>query len=82
MWVNEDTTTHDVTATQFHDTAVSWDLARDLPVGESVTYTFERDGVYQYSCAIHGAETMCGVVLVGNVVFNADLPCHEGDSGY
>ena len=79
-WVNEDGFDHDVTAEQFHDTAVDWDFSEDLAAGESTTHTFEEAGVYEYYCTIHGKGNMCGAVLVGDVSLDQSLPC-EDDGG-
>lgn len=74
-WVNEDSFAHDVTSAQFHDKAASWDIAKDLPAGATVSNTFDSEGIYEYTCKIHGQSTMCGVVLVGDVSLDASLPC-------
>lgn len=80
-WVNRESTSHDVTSAQFHDAAASWDFSADLPSeGSTATHTFESEGIYEYECTIHGQDSMCGAVLVGDVSLEDDLPC-EGYSG-
>lgn len=81
-WSNADTYGHDVTSTKFHDDAADWDLQTDtIGSGEEVSYTFEEAGVYEYYCTIHGEESMCGAVLVGDVTLPGDLPCSGGGYG-
>lgn len=79
-WTNDDGVGHTVTSAQFHDTAASWDLDAQASPGDSVTHTFEEAGVYEYYCTIHGRETMCGAVLVGDASLEESLPC-EGAAG-
>lgn len=74
-WVNQDSYGHDVTAAKFHDSAADWSFSETLGGGESTTYTFEDAGIYEYYCTIHGESNMCGVVLVGDVTLDQDLPC-------
>jgi plastocyanin len=80
-WINEDGYGHDVTSAQFTDAATAWDYQESLSGGDSVTRTFEESGVYEYYCTIHGRSNMCGVVLVGDVSHDADLPCESDDGG-
>lgn len=80
-WVNEDGAGHDVTSAQFNDVATSWDFSQRLSGGESVSYTFESPGVYEYYCTIHGRSSMCGVILVGDASLSNDLPCESGYGG-
>lgn len=79
-WVNDDGTAHDVTAAQFHDVAADWDIGTKLGPGERTSHTFERAGVYEYACTIHGKESMCGAVLVGDASLDPDMPCEGGDT--
>ncbi|MFT4931088.1 MAG: plastocyanin [Natronomonas sp.] len=80
-WVNEDNAAHDVTSTQFHDAAETWDFSQGISGGESVSYTFESAGVYEYYCTIHGRSSMCGAIVVGDASLSADLPCESGGYG-
>jgi len=80
-WVNNDGLRHDVTAAHFHDTAASWEFSKTLSGGESTTFTFDEQGVYEYYCTIHGKGTMCGAVLVGDVTLEKSLPCESGSDG-
>lgn len=80
-WTNQDSAGHNVVSDQFHEKAVAWEFeSATLSQGESTSYTFEESGVYEYFCSIHGAETMSGAVLVGDVSLEQDLPS-EGDGG-
>lgn len=88
-WTNNDGFDHDVTSAQFHDKAASWDIAKTLGGGESVTHTFDSSGVFEYKCTIHGKSEMCGAILVGDVSLEKSLPCEGGggttttdDGGY
>jgi len=69
---------HTVTATTYHDTATEWDVDVRLAPGERTVRVFEKSGVYQYYCRVHGRETMCGVVVVGDAQFDEVMPCREG----
>lgn len=80
-WVNEDNFPHDVTSTQFHDSATQWNIGEEVSSGGSVTHVFDNEGVYEYYCTIHGESTMCGVVLVGGPSLNETLPCEGGNGG-
>lgn len=48
-----------------------WDFHRQVPEGDSIRYTFTRNGRYRYVCTLHGSVAggectgMCGVVTVG-----------------
>lgn len=80
-WVNKDSFGHDVTSATFHDVATDWDMSAPLSgSGGTASHTFSDAGVYEYYCTIHGTDTMCGAVLVGDVSLDQDLPC-EGDGG-
>jgi plastocyanin len=80
VWDNESTgsyTSHTVTSAQFHDVAESWSYDESFEGGESLSYTFEESGVYEYYCTIHGKASMCGVVLVGDATLDQKLPCES-----
>ncbi|MFB6173700.1 MAG: plastocyanin/azurin family copper-binding protein [Halobacteriales archaeon] len=82
-WTNEHSVGHNVVSDQFHDKAAAWDFeSATLAQGETTTYTFEESGVYEYYCSIHGAETMSGAVLVGDVSLTQTLPSEGGGGGY
>lgn len=48
----------------------NWSFFRNLPLGSSVTRTFNRRGTFRYFCTIHGSVTngvcsgMCGRIVV------------------
>jgi plastocyanin len=48
----------------------NWSFFRNLPLGTSVTRTFNRRGTFRYLCTIHGSVTngvcsgMCGRIVV------------------
>ncbi|KAB1198173.1 MULTISPECIES: plastocyanin/azurin family copper-binding protein [Haloferax] len=79
QWVNRDSFSHTVTSTQFHDNAEPWNFNMEVLAGESVSYTFTQPGVYQYYCGVHGENTMCGAVLVGDVSLTGTLPCESSE---
>lgn len=81
-WQNEDSYDHDVTARTITDAGTEWSFeSGSIGNGETVEYTFEEAGAYEYLCTIHGVDTMCGVVLVGDPEYDATLPCEGGDDG-
>lgn len=84
VWANESTgsySSHTVTSAAFHDTAASWSFDETFEGGDSLSYTFESPGIYEYYCTIHGKSSMCGVILVGDVSLDKSLPCKSGSSG-
>lgn len=77
-WTNTGSNDHDVVPAQFHDEAEDWTFeSGTLEESESTTETFGTEGIYEYYCSIHGRETMCGAILVGDVELDASLPCEE-----
>ena len=58
-WTNNDVVPHTVTGA-----ARSWGTEDALDLGASVTYTFDKEGVFPYYCAYH--PTMVGAVVVGD----------------
>ena len=75
-WVNRDALPHNVRSAQFHDSAEDWSFETETFVtDESVTYTFEPAGIYEYYCSVHGQSNMCGAILVGDVDLDDSLPC-------
>lgn len=81
-WVNEDEAAHSVVATDLTGNGADWSFeSDDLEMGETATYTFESDGVYEYYCDIHGEATMCGAVVVGDASLDGSLPCASGEDG-
>lgn len=58
IWQNKDTADHRVVSVQFHNTATDWQFrSQSLRSGDSIVYTFDSEGVYEYSCRIHGKES-------------------------
>ena len=55
-WTNNDSATHTVTADQG-----AFD-SKDLPPGQSYSFTFTKAGTYAYHCAIHPSMTATVVV--------------------
>ena len=74
-WVNGDGVDHAVESVRFHDSAVEWGHGTLVPAGEDTQMGFDDPGIYEYGCSLHGAETGCGVVLVGDVSLEKRLPC-------
>lgn len=66
---------HTVTSARFHDKAKQWSMDQRFSGGETLSHTFDAEGVYEYYCTIHGKDTMCGAVLVGDVSLDKSLPC-------
>lgn len=58
-WKNGDPMDHMVTGA-----ASTWGSYENLLPGRSVTYRFDRPGVYPYACMIHAG--MVGAIVVGN----------------
>jgi hypothetical protein len=65
-WVNEDTYAHTVTGV-----GGTWGDFTELERGDMVSYRFEGNGVYVYSCIIHPG--MVGAVVVGDGSDDAGL---------
>lgn len=81
-WRNDDQFGHDVTSRTLTDGGVEWSFeSGTIGNGETAQYTFEEAGAYEYECTIHGVDTMCGVVLVGDPTYDATLPCEETGDG-
>jgi len=81
-WRNQDGFDHEVKAAQFTDGAAAWSFDQRVSSGETTSHTFDRPGVYEYFCPIHGKSNMCGAVLVGDVsLASGSLPCEGGGSG-
>ena len=78
-WHNASEEGHTVESAVFNpDVATEWSYySADMPPGRTATHTFAEPGVYEYGCTVHGAESMCGVVLVGEEAAPAPLPCSE-----
>lgn len=58
-WVNQDIAPHTVTGA-----GLSWGNEDQLEQGDEVTYTFEKEGVYPYYCALHA--WMASAIVVGD----------------
>ncbi|WP_161972915.1 cupredoxin domain-containing protein [Halostella pelagica] len=74
-WVNETDEAHTVTSAEFHDDAESWDATPQLAPDGNAAHSFDFEGIYEYYCSNHGGGTMCGLVLVGDVSEDEDMPC-------
>jgi plastocyanin len=74
-WVNESETEHTVTSAKFHEGAQSWDLDIDVEAGGNAVHSFDVEGIHEYHCSVHGAQSMCGIVLVGDASLDDDMPC-------
>lgn len=73
-WVDESDTDHAIVSGRFRDESEEWDLELDIESG-SGAHSFDSAGIYEYHCNVHGAQSMCGVVLVGGASMEGDLPC-------
>lgn len=58
-WINGDHVPHTVTGA-----ARSWGSEEMVDMGDAVSYSFAKQGVYPYYCALH--PTMVGAVVVGD----------------
>lgn len=77
IWRNDDTTDHRIVSVQFHDAAADWHFrSQSLHPGDTVVYTFDDDGVYEYFCRLHG-NAICGAILVGETSLADPLPCED-----
>jgi plastocyanin len=77
-WRNDGSGFHAVQSDVLTDAGTEWSFySADMPTGRSVTHTFPEPGVHEYYCTSHGAEAMCGVVLVGDVEYDSQLPCEQ-----
>ncbi|NHN48798.1 hypothetical protein G9464_14510 [Halostella sp. JP-L12] len=74
-WVNETDTDHTIVSGRFRDESEEWDLELEVESGGSGVHSFDSAGIYEYHCDVHGAQSMCGVVLVGDATLEGDLPC-------
>ena len=80
VWRNEDTADHRIVSVQFHETATDWHFrSQSLRPDDSVVYSFDTEGVYEYFCRIHG-KSMCGAILVGDASLTQSLPCEEEEA--
>lgn len=78
-WENADLYRHDVRSMKVHEDAEEWTFYEKsgLTERETITYTFEEAGVYEYHCHNHGYLNMCGVILVGTRNPERRLPCER-----
>lgn len=78
-WTNEDSSAHTVT-----NASDNWTFDTEVPAGESTTYTFEDDGVYDVYCRFHGGADLSGMsmkVAVGEGTINDPLGGEAGGGG-
>ena len=79
-WSNEGSTNHTVNAGTLTDDGADWSFTSGtLEAGQTATRTFDDEGAFEYYCMVHGKATMCGVVVVGDASYSADLPCAADD---
>ena len=74
-WVNESDTDHTIVSGRFRDESEEWDLELGVESGSNGVHSFDSAGIYEYHCDVHGAQSMCGAVLVGDASLEGDLPC-------
>jgi plastocyanin len=72
-WTNQDETEHTVTGVAF-----AWGSGDALAPGKSVSYRFQKAGIYVYACLFHPG--MVGAVVVGNGGVPAASGTSSGDS--
>jgi plastocyanin len=77
-WVNEDPVPHSVSGA-----LGSWGTEDYLEMGQKVTHTFKKEGVFPYYCVLH--PSMVGAVVVGDadalLSKDAQAALSKGDSG-
>lgn len=75
-WYNTDSEGHRIRSTTFSAVGTDWSFdSGTLSPGERVDHTFEKPGAYEYYGVDPGVDQLCGVVLVGEVTYDATLPC-------
>ncbi len=65
-FVNRDDTSHEVTGV-----GGTWGTFEDLGLNDRISYTFDEDGVYVYSCFIHPG--MVGAIVAGSGTGSAGM---------
>ena len=64
IWHNDDDTAHNIAfGIEFED-APTMDKPQKVRMAEKWTYTFDKAGVYKYTCKIHRNYDMHGVIVV------------------
>ncbi|MFB6143432.1 MAG: plastocyanin/azurin family copper-binding protein [Halorientalis sp.] len=77
-WRNDGQSPHTVESAQFNDGAAEWEFSSPtLRRNDTVQYTFQERGAYEFFCTVHGESSMCGVVLVGGAAKPGPLPCED-----
>jgi len=71
-WTNNDDSMHEIVTDNTNEIEPT-----QVESGDTFSHTFSEEGVYEYSDLNLGQETMCGVILVGDVTFDEDLPCEQ-----
>jgi plastocyanin len=73
-WTNTDPTAHTVTGV-----ADSWGTGQEITEGQSLSYKFDKSGVFPYFCYLH--PSMAGAVVVGDArAVSAGTPAGDGVS--
>ncbi|MFB6109070.1 MAG: hypothetical protein ABEJ82_09585 [Haloplanus sp.] len=75
-WVNKGLGRYLLEDADFHDGyAKQWDMKEEL-VGDPVTHYFPEKGIYEIKDSLNfGHIGGCGVILVGDVTYEKNLPC-------
>lgn len=74
-WENNSDESHRLHAVRFHSESTGWRLRRSVEPGESVSYTFESNGLFDVTDPNLGESEMCGRVRVGSADEGQSLPC-------
>jgi len=64
VWHNDDDTAHNIAFDIEFEDAPTMDKPRKVRMTEKWTYTFDKAGVYKYTCKIHRNYDMHGVIVV------------------
>lgn len=78
-WTNDDGYEHTVTSA-----SDNWSFDERVPGGESVDHSFEKSGVYDVYCTIHGSADLSGMSMkvgVGDATIQNPLGGANGNNG-
>jgi plastocyanin len=64
IWHNDDDTAHNIAFDIEFEDAPTMDKPQKVRMTENWTYTFDKAGVYKYTCKIHRNYDMNGVIVV------------------
>lgn len=74
-WKNTTDAVHRIKSVAYTGNAEQWSYNKEIPDGESASFTFDSQGVYQYYDLDAGQYAMCGMILVGEATSDFESPC-------